>query len=343
VAIGTVADVAPLLGENRRLVKEGLAAIAGAAGRPVGERPGLRALIDVAGKRPEGIDAEAIGYSLAPRLNAAGRLTHAKLSLGLLLAQDESEAVEIARELNALNQERQRQTEEALALAADLLAAEDPQAPLIFVGHPDISEGIVGLVAGRLAEQHYRPTVVYQVGETESRGSCRSIPEFNIVGALRRQEHLLARYGGHHAAAGFTAANRHLPALKAGLLEQAAAELAGVELLPTLEIDAELPLGSLRGEEIRWLQRFRPFGQANPQPTFLSRQVLVAESRPVGNDGRHLRLKLKDGSVTWPGIAFDLGAHATAPGHRVDVVYSLGADRRGDGALELRIQDLAPT
>lgn len=336
VAIGTVADVAPLVRENRRLVKEGLAAIAGA------ERPGLRALIEVAGLRPEGIDTEAIGYGLAPRLNAAGRLAHAELSLRLLLAQDEADALDIARQLNALNRERQRQTEEALALAAELLAAEDPDAPLIFIGHPNISEGIVGLVAGRLAEERYRPTVVYQLGESESRGSCRSIPEFDIVGALRRQEHLLVRYGGHHAAAGFTVANRHLPALKAGLLEQAAAELADVEFLPTLEIDAELPLGSLRGEEIRWLQCFRPFGEGNPQPTFLSRRVLVAESRPVGSDGRHLRLKLKDGSVTWPAIAFDLGTRTAEPGPWVDVVYSLAADRQGEGALELRIQDLDP-
>jgi single-stranded-DNA-specific exonuclease len=336
VAIGTIADVAPLMGENRHLVKEGLAAIAEA------RRPGLRALIELAGLRPEGIDTEAIGYGLGPRLNAAGRLAHAELSLRLLLAQNEEEALDIARQLNALNRERQRQTEEALALAGDLAAPEDLQAPLIFLGHPDISEGIVGLVAGKLAEEHYRPTVVYQLGESESRGSCRSIPEFDIVGALRRQEHLLVRYGGHHAAAGFTVANRHLSALKAGMLEQAAAELADVELSPTLEIDAELALDSLRGEEIRWLQCFRPLGPGNPQPTLLSRRVFVAESRPVGNDGQHLRLKLKDGSVTWPAIAFKLGDRMADPGSRMHVVYSLGTSRQGEDTLELRIHDLAP-
>ncbi len=337
VAIGTVADVAPLVGENRRLVKEGLAAIADA------DRPGLRALIDVGGLQPGGIDTEAIGYGLAPRLNAAGRLAHAELSLRLFLTQNEAEAFEIARQLDALNRERQRQTEEALALAADLLASEDIEAPLIFIGHPDISEGIVGLVAGKLAEEHYRPTVVYQLGQSESRGSCRSIPEFDMVGALRRCEDLLVRYGGHHAAAGFTVANRQLPVLKAALLEHAAAELADAELSPTLEIDAELPLGSLRGEEIRWLQCLRPFGPGNPQPTLLSREVLVAESRPVGGDGRHLRLKLKDGSVTWPAIGFNLGDRRAEAGRRTDVVYSLAAGREAEDALELRIHDLAPT
>lgn len=337
VAIGTVADLSPLVRENRYLVKEGLAAIARA------ERPGLRALIAAAGLRPGGVDSEAIAYALGPRLNAAGRLAHAELSLRLLLTQDEGEAAEVARQLNALNQERQRQTEQALATAADLLTAEDAQAHLIFIGDPDISEGIVGLVASRLADERYRPAIVYRRGESESRGSCRSIPEFDIMDALSRQAHLLVRYGGHPRAAGFTVANAKLPALKRALLEQAARELAGVELSPALVIDAELTLGRLRGEDIRWLQRFRPYGQGNPDPTFLSRGVSVADVRLLGNNGQHLRLKLKDGRVTWPAIAFGMGERAVEAGQRLDVVYSLASDRRGDDALELRIKDLALT
>jgi single-stranded-DNA-specific exonuclease len=337
VAIGTVADVAPLVGENRYLVKEGLVAMA------TTERPGLCALTAAAGLRPECVDSEAIAYALGPRLNAAGRLAHADLSLRLLLAPDEGEAAELARQLNALNQERQRQTEQALAMAADLLTAEDAAAPLVFIGHPDISEGIVGLVASRLVEERYRPAIVYQRGESESRASCRSIPEFDIMAALGRQGHLLVRYGGHARAAGFTVANANLGALQEGLLEQAARELAGVELSPPLAIDAELPLGRLRGEDIRWLQCFQPHGQDNPEPTFLSRGVSVADSRLLGNDGQHLRLKLKDGVVTWPAIAFGMGERAVEAGQHVDVVYSLASDRRGDDALELRIKDLALT
>jgi single-stranded-DNA-specific exonuclease len=335
VAIGTVADLAPLVEENRYLVREGLAAIART------ERPGLCALIAATGLRPQGVDSEAIAYALSPRLNAAGRLAHADLSLRLLLTQDEGEATEIARQLNALNQERQRQTEQALAMAAELLTAEDAQAPLVFIGHPDISEGIVGLVASKLVDERYRPAIVYQRGESESRGSCRSIPEFDIMGALRRQARLLVRYGGHHRAAGFTVANANLPALKKGLLEHTASELAEVELSPALVIDAELPLGRLRGEDIRWLQRFQPYGQSNPEPTFLSRGVSVAETRRLGNNGQHLRLKLKDGPVTWPAIAFDMGERAVEAGQQVDIVYSLASERRGDDALELRVKDLA--
>ena len=337
VAIGTVADLAPLTGENRYLVKEGLAAITRA------ERPGLRALIAMAGPRPQAVDSEAIAYGLAPRLNAAGRLAHADLSLRLLLTQDEGEAAEVARQLNALNQERQRQTEQALATATELLTAEDTQASLIFIGHPDISEGIVGLVASKLVDERYRPAIVYQRGESESRGSCRSIPEFDIIGALKRQADLLVRYGGHSRAAGFTVANANLAALKKGLLEQATSELAGAELSPALVIDAELPLGHLRGEDIRWLQRFQPYGQGNPDPTFLSRSVSVVEMRLLGNNGQHLRLKLKDGPVTWPAIAFGMGERAVKAGQRVDVVYSLASDRWADDALELRVKDLAPS
>jgi single-stranded-DNA-specific exonuclease len=251
-----------------------------------------------------------------------------------------------------LNQERQRQTEQAVALASELLAIEDPQGslPLIFIAHPDIPQGIAGLVASRLLDERYRPAVVCQTGEGQSRASCRSIPEFDIVGALRRQEKLLVRFGGHRLAAGFTVANENLPALKQALLKHADETLVGVELSPALDIDAELPLARLRGEEIRWLQSFAPHGQGNPEPTFLSRGVLVAEARAIGNEGRHLRLRLKDGLVTWPAVGFDLGELAMEPGQRADVVYALAVDRRsgdtysaGSGqALELRVKDLAP-
>ena len=346
VAIGTVGDLVPLLGENRHLVKLGLAALQNTG------RPGLRALMATTGARSAAMDVESIAYGLAPRLNAAGRLTHAEASLRLLLTTSDSEGQALAAQLNSLNQERQRQTEQAVALATELLAIEDPQGslPLIFIAHPDIPQGIAGLVASRLVDERYRPAVVCQIGEGQSRASCRSIPEFDMVGALRRQEKLLVRFGGHRLAAGFTVANENLPALKQALLEHADETLVGVNLSPALDIDAELPLARLRGEEIRWLQSFAPHGQGNPEPTFLSRGVLVAEARPVGNDGRHLRLRLKDGPVTWPAIAFDLGELAMEPGQRADVVYSLTVDRRGGDAhsagsgqaLELRVKDLAP-
>ncbi len=342
VALGTVADVAPVVGENRWLVKRGLERLARS------ERPGLRALMEVAGIEPTRVDTETIGYGLGPRLNAAGRLKHARLALELLLEEDEEEAQRRALELTALNRERQERTAAALELAAELLTQEDVESPLIFVGHAEIASGIAGLVAGRLAEGRYRPAVVYERGEERSRASCRSIPEFDITGALRGCEELLERFGGHRAAAGFTARNEKLASLREGLLRQAEEALAEVELVPAIDIDAALPLAALRGREIRLISQMGPFGEGNREPTFLSRGVEVVECRIVGSDGQHLRLKLRTeaddggGRVTWPAIAFGLGETDVREGQRLDVVYSLAADRR-DSALELRVKDVAPT
>jgi single-stranded-DNA-specific exonuclease len=341
VALGTVADVAPLRDENRSLLKRGLACL----GRT--ERPGLRALIEAAGIEAARLDAESIAYGLAPRLNAAGRLKHARLALDLLLERDEDEAQRRALELTALNRERQERTRAAMELAGELLAEGDSEAPLLFLGHEEIPSGIVGLVAGRLAEDRHRPAVVYERGSETSRASCRSIPEFDITGALRGCAQLLERYGGHRAAAGFTARNEKLSPLREGLLRRAEEELSGVELTATIDIDAALALGSLRGHEIRLLSRMAPFGEGNPEPTFLSRGVEVVEAMTMGEDGKHLRLKLRDGNgagakVTWPAVAFGLGEADVREGQRIDVVYSLAADRRGEGmALELRVKDVA--
>ncbi len=366
VALSTVCDVAPLRDENRSLVRRGLQALAQTS------RPGLRALLEASGVSFEGrnarIDADTIGYALGPRLNAAGRLAHAQLALDLLMETDEDRARERALQLTELNQQRQQATSDAMAMARELLAEEDPDAPLIFIGHPDIPSGIVGIVSGRLAEEFYRPAVVYERGETTSRASCRSIPEFDISEALRTAPDLMLRFGGHRAAAGFTAANDNLPALKAALQAHAREELAGLELAPVLDIDAAVPLRSLNGRLIREIFRMAPFGEANPEPTFLSRDVEVADVRLLGEDGAHLRLRLRDGRVTWPAIAFHINApmgarlggngrastdpevsgvdgEATAivaPGDRIDVVYTFSRDRGDAGALELRVKDLAP-
>jgi single-stranded-DNA-specific exonuclease len=354
VALSTVCDVAPLRGENRSLVRRGLQTLARTS------RPGLRALLEVAGVEPERIDTDTIGYALGPRLNAAGRLAHAQTALDLLTEKDGDRARERALELTDLNQQRQGATAAAMGLARELLSGEDPGAPLIFLGHQDIPSGIVGLVAGRLAEEYYRPAVVYERGETTSRASCRSIPEFDITAALRTVPDLMLRFGGHRAAAGFTAANENLVALKAALIAHAQDELAGLDLAPVVHIDAAVPLHRLTGRLIKQMLQMAPFGEANPEPTFLSRDVEVADVRILGEDGAHLRLRLRDGRVTWPAIAFHLngangngagdgkaaggnGTAIVAPGDRIDVVYTFSQDRGDAGALELRVKDLAPT
>jgi single-stranded-DNA-specific exonuclease len=341
VALSTVCDMVPLRGENRWLVREGLRVLSRA------ERPGIRALLETANGGGAGnVDASTIGFTLGPRLNAAGRLAHARLSLDLLMERDEARAREAALELSRLNQRRQAETQKAVDLAQELLQAEDPEAPLIFIGHPDIPSGIVGLVAGRLAERLNRPAVVYERGASTSRASCRSIPEFDITAALRKSGDLLVRFGGHHAAAGLTVANENLDALKDALQRTAGEELRGVDLTPVTDIDAQIPLERVNGKLFKALGQMAPFGVGNPEPVFLSRNVEVTDARTVGNDGTHLKLKLKAGGVTWPAIAFGFaagGEHGLEAGHRLDIVYTFSADRGADSAMELRIADFAPS
>ncbi|TMB68502.1 MAG: single-stranded-DNA-specific exonuclease RecJ [Chloroflexi bacterium] len=344
VALSTVCDVAPLQNENRTLVRRGLAALERT------QRPGLRALLETSGLKDACLDTDSIGYALGPRLNAAGRLAHARLALDLLLENDAERAMQQALKLSALNARRQQETASAMELARDLLSKEDPDAPLIFIGHADIPSGIVGLVAGRLAEEYHRPAVVYERGQPTSRASCRSIPEFDITGALRTCPELMVRFGGHRAAAGFTAENDKLPALKEALLRQAEVHLAGVELAPAIDIDAALDLRHMNGKLIGMLSQLAPFGCANPEPVFLSRNIEIADVKSLGEDGAHLRLRLRDGAVTWPAIAFasasasigGFAGSAVQEGGRFDVVYSFCPDRGGNGGLELRVKDLRP-
>jgi single-stranded-DNA-specific exonuclease len=211
-------------------------------------------------------------------------------------------------------------------------------------------------VASRLAEEYHRPAVVYQREEETSRASCRSIPEFDITAALRRSPELMLRFGGHRAAAGFTAANDKLPALKQSLLETASAQLTGVELVFVLDIDADVALRHINGKLIEWIARLAPFGCANPEPMFLSRNVEVLDAWNMGEDGSHLRLKLRDGRVTYPAVAFHRGKRncdpesaadpsppPLSPGDRIDIVYTFTRDRGAEGALELRLADFRPT
>ena len=334
-ALGTVCDMAPLVDENRRLLRTGLPALARTA------RPGLRALMDVARMDPASVSVEDIGYKLGPRLNAAGRIAHARLALELLMTPDEERGRDLALQLDALNRERQDRTSEAVSLASHMVESEGVP-PLIMIGHADFSSGIVGLIASRLVNVYGRPAVVYEIGEETSRASCRSIDEFHITDALRAHAHLFERFGGHRGAAGFTVKNDRIDEVRACLLEEAERELDGRDLAPVLEIDCNLPLAQLRGDEIRWLARIGPFGIGNPEPVFLARNVTVADARIVGNGDRHLKLRLRDGAVTWPAIAFGMGDFVAAPGDHVDVVYCVSVDGRRDGAVELRIEDMRP-
>jgi single-stranded-DNA-specific exonuclease len=335
VALGTVADLAPLQEENRALVQRGLVRL------NEGQRPGLISLIQRSGLQLGQIDATAIGFGLGPRINAAGRLAHAMAAYELLMAQYPGEADKLADELNELNRQRQQITAETQEAALQLALAEGDDVPLFFAASPDFLEGVVGLAAGRLSEEFYRPAVVVAVGKTRSRGSARSIPEFHITEALDQCHDLLERYGGHAAAAGFTVANENLPLLSQRLKELAAAALAGQTLQPTLFIDAEVDLGELNRSLLEWLGRLEPFGYANPAPVFMTRRLHVINSRAVGAKRSHLKLYLGDGRVRWDAIAFRQAAWLETLPQRIDVAYHLELNEwNGQQRLQLNVVDL---
>ncbi len=340
VALGTVADMMPLLGENRNLVARGLAQINRV------ERPGFDALLRMADLRPGAVDSTAISFRLAPRINAAGRLSHARLAYQLLRAKEPAQAYTLTEELEALNRERQRLTVAAQQAAEEQVAAqlaEDP--PLFVVSSPDFQPGIVGLVAGKLVERFYRPAVVIEQGPDESRGSARSIAELDMSAALDEVGHLLIRHGGHRRAAGFTVATSRLGDFSAALGEVAARELGRhAELRPSLRVDAEVAFDQLNWGLQEQFTRLEPTGHENPSPLLCTRRVRVREARTVG-DGKHLRL-IVDGGPNSPvldAVAFHRGEWQPHldDGSLIDIVYQLEANEwQGRRRLQLNIEDL---
>lgn len=333
VALGTVADLVPLTGENRTLVQRGLASLRKS------ERPGLQALMRHASLKPESIDAGTIGFALGPRLNAAGRLESALRAYDLLSTQYPGEAEKLALFLEETNRERQRLTSEMTQKARDAVASSVESERLLFVAAPEFPEGIVGLIASRLAEEFYRPSFAVHQGEEASRGSARSVSEFNIVEALDQCRDLLVRHGGHAMAAGFTVRNEHLDELRTRLKDIAAQKLAQVELIPTLHIDAEAGLSEMNLKLAESLAQLAPFGYGNREPLFVSRDLLVRESRIVGTD--HLKLTVGDGSILMDAIAFRQGSWLDNLPPRIDIVYQFEAQVwNGKTRLQLNVKDI---
>jgi single-stranded-DNA-specific exonuclease len=337
VALGTVADMVPLLGDNRYWVKQGLELLNST------ERIGLQEMMRCAGLQPGNLTSESISWILAPRINAAGRLDDASTSYRLLVTQSRDEAARLALDLEEKNARRQRMTSELLLRARELLLAQGVDFPLLMVGGADFPAGVMGLVAGRLAEEFYRPVILLKTGPEVCRGSGRSIPEFNLIGALDRCRDLLLNVGGHAGAAGFTVQRDNLAALQMRLLKIAEEELAGVDLRPHIDIDAEVPLTVFTGDFYQQLQKLAPFGSGNPEPTFVTREVEVLEWSPVGEQGDHLRLKVRQESVVWDAIGFGLGGLADQISSRIDVAYNLIADAwSGVERLRLKLLDFDP-
>ena len=334
-ALGTVADLVPLTGENRALVKRGLRRLGKS------ERPGLRALIAHA-TRTVRADAGSVGFFYGPRLNAAGRIDHARHALELLTTRDEKRASELAAQLESTNRERQKMTEELVQRAREMVLPFADRDPILIVESGDFPEGIIGLIAGKLQEEFYKPAIAIHLGVDAHRGSARSIQEFNIVRALDECRDLLIRHGGHSAAAGFGVSPEKLSALKERLFTIAFRELGDVQLLPTLHIDADVSLSEMNFNSLREIEMLAPFGYGNRAPLFVAHNVIVKHYKIVGNN--HLKLILSDGRITWDGIAFrraDRASDLRPLPRRVDLVFALSANEwQGEKRLQFDIKDL---
>ncbi len=337
VALATVADVVPLLGENRRLVRAGLRRLAGT------RKVGLRALMDVARVDPSAVDETAIGFRLGPRLNASGRLHRADAGLELLLTEDRERARAVAAELDAVNAER-RDVETRIRFEAEALVAEQirshPPTPsgsnaLVLAAegwHP----GVIGIVASRIAERHHRPAILIALDGAEGSGSGRSIPAFDLLGGLHASAGHLLRYGGHRAAAGLTIARDEVDAFRAAFLAHAAEVLAPEDLVPEVRIDAVAQGDALSLDLAEELQQLAPFGAGNPPLTLLVPAARMSDPRALG-EGRHVAFTLHAGGARSRCVAFGGGGSLPVePGERADAAVRLEIDR-WNGAVSPRL------
>ena len=342
VAIGTIADLAPLIGENRVLVKAGLDLI------QAQKRQGLYSMAQVCGLNLEKTNAVHVGFILAPRLNAAGRMESALTAFDLLVTRDLIEAGQLAQKLEVQNTQRQIIMHEIQAQAVELAFKQDPQSLIIFAASPAFSEGVVGLAASRIVEAFYRPAIIGHQDESQTIASCRSIPEFNITHALDQCSDLLVRHGGHAAAAGFTVHNENLPELLFRLGEIAAKEFKDLELVPELQIDREILLENLQPKYIPSilddLHLLEPTGWENPEAVFCSRSCEARQVRTVGSDGNHLKLRIKAGAHEFDAIAFRQGHWLESMPERIDIAYTFEINEyMGRQSLQLNIKDIKPS
>jgi len=338
VALGTVSDVVPLLGENRRLARMGLARLRQCRRQGVLSLAGASGLHDLSQ-----VTAGDIGFVLGPRLNAAGRMDTALDSLRLLLERDPQRSGLMAQKLDSQNRERQKQTA-IIQEAATSMAQEAEEEDILFAFSDSFSSGLVGLAASRLVDTYYRPAVVGHIDEEGyARASCRSIPEFHITQALDECRELLVRHGGHSVAAGFTVQLDRLDELKERLAEIAQRELGGRDLAPVLHADAEIQLDALSPDLFGYLDLLEPTGQANSVARFVSRNVRVVRSRTVGADAQHLKLTLSGGRVYFDAIAFRQGHWVGKLPESIDILYTFERNvYNGNVTMQLNIKDLRP-
>lgn len=337
-ALATVADIVPLIDENRVIVKEGLRMMAETA------RPGLKAMMLLGGVNPP-VNAGHVGFRLAPRLNAGGRLEDASQGVILLTTRDAKEAERIAAHLEQNNQQRQALEQEITqaALAAIRTSVDFFEDRIIIVQGEGWNSGVIGLAAGRICERYHFPTIVLSRQEDVAVGSCRSIPGVNIHAMLSTCKDLFLRFGGHEQAAGLTMKAEWVPELRRRLNLAIRENCDPACYIPAKEYDLPLPLSQVNLELIDRLELLQPTGYGNPSPVFLLRDGQVQLMRRVGRERQHLKLSLLDGDSVRDGIAFSMGDMAEAGLERVDAVFTPERNEfMGRVTAQLQVQAMRP-
>ena len=351
VALATVADCMPLLGENRTLVKYGLYVLAKT------RRLGLQELMKAARLSPTfavdniktNLNAYALGFALAPRLNAAARVDHASLAYELLKSETRQEAVEWARRLDQCNRERQKMTEQIIGDVEARIAAQGGVDDIWVIVEADEKwiPGVVGLAASKISDKYHRPSIILNKDPERLRGSARSIENFNLVEALNQCREFLREYGGHPGAAGLTMSEEHLAAFREKINRIAKEKIQEKDLIPVLDVDMEIFPETIKWELFEELEQFEPFGEANECPVFMVRNLEIVSLRQVGNGHKHLKLELKSAKLRgkiFKGIGFGLASENNLglnAGDAVDLVFELIVDEwNGHRSLQLRVIDI---
>lgn len=339
VALGTVADVVPLVGENRILVKAGLSKMQMQPNR------GVEALIDVAGLKDRKITAGHIGFTLAPRLNAAGRVAHATRAVELLTTPSQEEAYEIAEELQETNLERQALERDIHEIARQDVLKQGPDADyVVVVGGQDWHPGVIGIVASRLVEEFYKPTLVISIKDGIGKGSCRSIDNCNIYEALQSAEDLLIQFGGHQAAAGFSIKEDKIPALRDRLTQYCKEHLSETDYLPIVDIDSQVVIDDIDVPLIEEIETLEPYGMANPTPVLALEEATISDLFLMGQQKKHAKVLLEREDSTIDAIAWNRpDLHASFfPGDQVKVAFTVQKNEwNGHVSPQLMIQDMA--
>jgi single-stranded-DNA-specific exonuclease len=343
VALGTIADMGRITGENRILVRHGLALLSSDASRL---RPGIAALKQVAGIADKRVTVGTVGFSLAPRINASGRLARADAAFRLLTADNADEALRLAAELDAVNRERQAVEETIWGEARQRCLPADLAATGAFVlASGDWHPGVIGIVASRIVDEFYRPAALISVREGMGKGSGRSIPGFDLYEGLQQCADLLTGFGGHKYAAGFTIAEDRIPLFRERLSSLVLERMGARGFIRTLTIDAPVTLDDLTLDLLRDIERMAPFGQGNPEPRLGIRGLEVASLRTVGNGNKHMKMRLRQpNGRSLDAIAFNQGEPLGRRLRGGDCVAAVFIPRitvwNGSTGIELEIKDV---